>query len=92
MYASKYIFSSGFFVAWVVISIIWVWGTMLVAGFFPLIDGYDQILLVVRGISGRGKNSPARVDSSQADSVEVVETKEISGSVGKGESENEGSR
>lgn len=91
MYASHYIFSSKFFVAWVVVSIIWVWGTMIVAGFFPLIDGWGQIMLVLRGISGRRENK-TRLNSPQADSVEVVETKETPDSVGKGESENEGSR
>lgn len=75
MYAAKYIFSSKFFVAWMVVSIIWVWGTMLIATFYPIIDGWDQISLVCRGISGLGKKKP------RADSVEVVEAKEIPESV-----------
>lgn len=52
MYASGYIFSKAFFSAWIVVSIIWVWGTMLVAGFYPIIDGREQILQVWRGLSG----------------------------------------
>ncbi|OBT80296.1 hypothetical protein VF21_00557 [Pseudogymnoascus sp. 05NY08] len=46
MYASKYIFSKSFFTAWVVVAIIWVWGTLLVAGFYPIIDGRQQLRLI----------------------------------------------
>lgn len=43
-----------FFVAWVAIGIIWLWGTMLVAIFYPVIDGgYQQLLQVYRGLTGR---------------------------------------
>ena len=52
MYASKYIFEKGFFVAWLVVSIIWVWGTMIVAGFFPIIDGWRQLRQVYIGLRG----------------------------------------
>lgn len=50
MYASNYIFGKGFFVAWVVVAIIWVWGTMLVAGFYPIVDGRKQILRIFANI------------------------------------------
>lgn len=78
MYASEYIFSSKFFIAWVVVSILWVWGTMLIAGFFPIIDGWKQIMLVVRGITGRDSKS------LESDSVDVVQTKERPDYVRKG--------
>lgn len=52
MYGSKYIFEKGFFVAWIVVAIIWVWCTMLIAGFYPIIDGRRQLLLVYRGLRG----------------------------------------
>lgn len=40
--------------AWVVIGIIWLWGTMLVAIFAPLLDGgIQQILQVYRGLTGK---------------------------------------
>ncbi|KAM6486912.1 Sodium:solute symporter family-domain-containing protein [Trichoderma sp. SZMC 28011] len=52
MYGSKYIFDKGFFVAWIVVAIIWVWCTMLIAGFYPIIDGRRQLLLVYRGLRG----------------------------------------
>lgn len=82
MYASEYIFSRTFFVAWVVVSIIWVWGTMLIAGFFPIIDGWRQILLVVRGVRGR------ETKTSESDSIEgdqVVQTEKLTGSKFPGE-------
>ncbi|KAI9850402.1 MAG: hypothetical protein M1838_005735 [Thelocarpon superellum] len=50
MYASKYVFSQAFYSAWLVIAIIWLWGTLIVAGFFPVIDGRQQILAVYRAI------------------------------------------
>jgi urea-proton symporter len=75
MYAAGYILSRQFFVAWVVISIIWVWTTMLVAGFFPIIDGRAQILLVLRGIRlGRGKSAtPAESPSSREGTISELE-------------------
>ncbi|KXJ86100.1 Sodium:solute symporter family-domain-containing protein [Microdochium bolleyi] len=54
MYGAGYIFGKGFFEAWIVVAIIWVWGTMLVAGFFPIIDGWSQIKAVYRGLRGGG--------------------------------------
>ncbi|KAG8167700.1 hypothetical protein KVR01_003389 [Diaporthe batatas] len=74
MYAAKYIFSRQFFAAWVVISIIWVWGTMLVAGFFPIIDGRKQISLVLRGLRfGKGKTAtPSESSSSREGTVSEV--------------------
>lgn len=59
MYASNYVFGKGFFVAWVVISIIWVWGTMLVAGFFPIVDGWRQISRVYANLRNEKAASTA---------------------------------
>ncbi|KAF2398136.1 hypothetical protein EJ06DRAFT_583948 [Trichodelitschia bisporula] len=53
MYAAKYIFGKVFFSAWLIIAIIWLWGTLFVVGFFPLIDGRAQIIAVVRGMLGK---------------------------------------
>ena len=50
MYASHYIFGKSFFEAWVIVSIIWVWGTMLIAGFYPIIDGWRAIRNVFIGL------------------------------------------
>lgn len=68
MYAAKYIFNYKFFAAWVVVSIIWVWGTMLIAGFFPILDGWRQIRLVFRGLSRKEERL------SGSDSVDVVDS------------------
>ncbi|KAH9991095.1 urea active transporter [Xylariaceae sp. FL0662B] len=46
MYASRYVFQKGFYVAWMVISLIWIWITLFVVGFYPIIDGRAQILAV----------------------------------------------
>ncbi|KAJ5733574.1 hypothetical protein N7493_002360 [Penicillium malachiteum] len=52
MYGSRYIFEKQFFVAWVIVSIIWLWGTMLIAIFYPLIDGgIQQIHQVYQGLT-----------------------------------------
>lgn len=64
MYASKYIFEKGFFIAWLVISIIWVWGTMLVAGFFPIIDGWRQLRQVYIGLR-KGVIEGAKGDTAE---------------------------
>ncbi|PYH71807.1 sodium:solute symporter family protein [Aspergillus vadensis CBS 113365] len=66
MYGSKYVFGKGFFTAWVVVGIIWLWITMLVAIFYPLIDGgVQQMMQISRGLRER-KNA---VTSSSAPSV-----------------------
>lgn len=49
MYASHYVFGRSFYSAWLVIAIIWLWGTLLVAGFYPIIDGgYQQTMAICR--------------------------------------------
>ncbi|KAJ9149370.1 Urea active transporter [Pleurostoma richardsiae] len=50
MYAAKYIFSKSFFTAWVVVSLVWLWITLLVVGFYPVWDGRGQIQLVLHNI------------------------------------------
>ncbi|KAL2197610.1 Sodium:solute symporter family-domain-containing protein [Corynascus similis CBS 632.67] len=77
IYASGYIFSKTFFSAWVVVSIIWVWGTMFVVGFYPIIDGREQILQVWRGLVGRSKSreSPT-IQASTGTTTPVVSDKE----------------
>ncbi|KAL1610723.1 hypothetical protein SLS60_002393 [Paraconiothyrium brasiliense] len=58
MYASKYIFGKGFFAAWLVIAIIWLWGTLFIVGFYPLIDGRQQLWAVWQAMrDGRHKKS-----------------------------------
>ncbi|PWY74168.1 Na+/solute symporter [Aspergillus eucalypticola CBS 122712] len=54
MYGSKYVFGKGFFTAWVVVGIIWLWITMLVAIIYPLIDGgVQQMIQISHALRGR---------------------------------------
>ncbi len=62
MYAAKYVFTKPFFAAWIVVAIIWVWGTMLVAGFFPIIDGRRQLTQVWRALAAHEKLKDKTVD------------------------------
>jgi hypothetical protein len=41
-----------------VVAIIWLWGTLFVAGFYPIIDGgYDQVKAVYRALKAHRKAS-----------------------------------
>ncbi|KAK6075637.1 urea active transporter [Seiridium cupressi] len=65
MYGSGYIFGKGFFEAWIIFSIIWVWGTMFIAGFFPILDGWKQLRAVYRGLKGsKQSNSDGSVSDT----------------------------
>jgi hypothetical protein len=71
MYAAHYVFSKDFYAAWLIIAIIWLWGTLFVAGFAPLWSGRDQILSVFRSLTGRrskvvSEDSSAVVNSSSS--------------------------
>lgn len=66
MYASHYIFQKGFFSAWLVIAIIWLWIAMLVAGFYPLIDGRAQLIYIFKSLRGKTeKSQPVQTPSSE---------------------------
>lgn len=46
-----------FFIAWVVVAIIWLWGTMLIAIVYPLVDGgIQQMLQIYRGLTGHNND------------------------------------
>ncbi|PVH75681.1 hypothetical protein DL98DRAFT_498023 [Cadophora sp. DSE1049] len=64
MYAAKYTFSKNFYSVWLVISIIWLWGTLFVAGFYPIIDGRKQILSIIRALWKGNRSSKDRNDST----------------------------
>jgi hypothetical protein len=57
MYASKYVFGKGFFVAWLVVAMVWLWGTLFIVGFYPIVDGWSQIWEVGKKMrtDGQGK-------------------------------------
>ncbi|CAI4212631.1 unnamed protein product [Parascedosporium putredinis] len=76
MYASKYIFEKGFYVAWLVVAIIWVWGTMFITGFYPIIDGREQIWNVIKLLrNGQQKTIEGRESSVDGEEGVVVEKK-----------------
>jgi hypothetical protein len=72
MYASHYIFSKDFYGAWVIVAIIWLWGTLFIAGFYPLIDGRQQIIAVFRGVTNRTLGKSKSGSSSEIEVEEVV--------------------
>ncbi|KAL0931489.1 urea active [Colletotrichum truncatum] len=50
MYAARYVFSKQFFTAWTVVSLIWLWWTLLAAGFYPIWNGRQQIKAVLQNL------------------------------------------
>ena len=81
MYASKYIFSRSFFTAWLVVAIIWIWGTFLIVGVFPVVDGHRQFVQVWRALrqgnkGSAGNNERAKDgDDSTGSSAKAVDVK-----------------
>ncbi|PGH16151.1 hypothetical protein AJ79_01918 [Helicocarpus griseus UAMH5409] len=67
MYGANYIFGKKFYSAWLVVAIIWLWGTMLITIFYPLIDGGIQ-----QGIEiySSFRRQDARVNRSENDKNE----------------------
>ncbi|KAL3481699.1 Sodium:solute symporter family-domain-containing protein [Aspergillus californicus] len=70
MFGARMAFSKSFFIAWVVISLVWLWFTLVVAIFYPLVDGGLQQMWAVLTIKTKGAGEPsgdgiaAREDSS----------------------------
>ena len=71
MYAAKYIFEKGFYVAWLVVAIIWVWGTMFITGFYPIIDGRQQIWNVIQ-LLRKGETEAETIDGRESVEREQV--------------------
>ncbi|KAI5926698.1 Sodium:solute symporter family-domain-containing protein [Camillea tinctor] len=57
MYGSGYVFSKPFFTGWVVVGIIWLFGSSFIVGIYPLWEGRHSMLRVARGILGKGPKS-----------------------------------
>ncbi|GIC91361.1 sodium:solute symporter family protein [Aspergillus udagawae] len=73
MYGAKYVFGKTFFVAWVVVAIIWLWGTMLVAIVYPIVDGgVQQMIQVYQGLT-RGKTAPVKSSTPSCQSISEKE-------------------
>ncbi|KAE8401837.1 Sodium:solute symporter family-domain-containing protein [Aspergillus pseudonomiae] len=74
MYGSNYVFGKGFFSAWVVVAIIWLWLTMLVAIFYPIFDGgIQQIKQVYRGLRA-GDETKKGVGNETSSSTSISDT------------------
>ncbi|KAF2447889.1 SSS family solute:Na+ symporter [Karstenula rhodostoma CBS 690.94] len=72
MYGAKMTFSKSLFQAWIVISLIWLWFTLVVAIFYPLYDGgVAQMWTIIQGKTDKGSKSVESGSSSPA--VEGVE-------------------
>ncbi|KAH9987838.1 Sodium:solute symporter family-domain-containing protein [Xylariaceae sp. FL0662B] len=71
MYGSGYVFSKPFFTGWVVVGIIWLFGSSFAVGIFPLWEGRDSMIRVAKGLLGRGSR-PTPV-STEGKTVETEE-------------------
>lgn len=72
MYAAKMVFGKTFFVAWIVVSLIWLWLALIVANFYPLIDGgLQQFWGIVTGRVDKAEKEQASSGSSTHGVVEV---------------------
>ncbi|KAI1248533.1 hypothetical protein MGN70_009732 [Eutypa lata] len=54
MYGSAYVFSKPFFTGWVVVGIIWLFGSAIAVGLFPLWEGRKSMARVFKGMLGKG--------------------------------------
>ncbi|BAO39398.2 hypothetical protein KLMA_30103 [Kluyveromyces marxianus DMKU3-1042] len=55
-----YVFSMAFFTGWTVVAIFWVYLALIMIGLFPLWDGRESLMKVVRGVIGSIADSIAR--------------------------------
>ncbi|KAL2839321.1 hypothetical protein BJX68DRAFT_198852 [Aspergillus pseudodeflectus] len=60
MYGAKTVMSRGLFIAWVVVGIVWLFVTLLVANFYPLLDGgvvqiWEVVLAAKKSVLGKKK-------------------------------------
>lgn len=68
MYGSNYIFSEKFFTGWVVVGIIWIFGSLLCVGVYPVIEGRKELLFTVKAIylDITGKKHPSSYHTPEA--------------------------
>ncbi|CAG8092068.1 unnamed protein product [Penicillium salamii] len=55
MYAAKFVMGRKLFIAWVTVSLIWLWITLIVIGVYPLWSGRDQIALIIHKFAASKK-------------------------------------
>lgn len=77
MYGSSYVFSKRFFTGWVVVGILWLFVTTFGVVVFPLYEGRESIVRVVRLmgldlVGGKGRKKRAMIEStSQGEGVDI---------------------
>ncbi|KAF4126263.1 LOW QUALITY PROTEIN: urea-proton symporter [Geosmithia morbida] len=69
MYGAKMVFSKSFFTAWIVISLVYLWFTLLVSNVYPLVDGgAKKIYFILSGRTSEGKPSGGSSETSDVES------------------------
>ncbi|RDW73067.1 putative DUR3-urea permease [Coleophoma cylindrospora] len=78
MYGSGYIFSEKFFTGWVVVGILWLFGSLFCVGLFPLWEGRTAMAQTIKSIwlDVTGKQHPSKYHNSEATFVDAAETDE----------------
>lgn len=88
MYGSSYVFSKRFFTGWVVVGLIWLFGTAFGVVVFPLYEGRESIIRVVRlmGLDVFGRKpvlvNGGKEDGAQTSGVVTPTTVEVVGEKG----------
>ncbi|KXJ95676.1 Sodium:solute symporter family-domain-containing protein [Microdochium bolleyi] len=72
MYGSGYVFSKPFFTGWVTVGIIWLFGSSLAVGVYPLWEGRHSCMRVFRGLLG-GKQPVSEPVAIEAKALDVEE-------------------
>ncbi|KAF9890728.1 hypothetical protein FE257_005594 [Aspergillus nanangensis] len=68
MYGARMSFSKSLFIAWIVVSLVWLWFTLVVAIFYPLVDGgAQQIWTVLMGRKVGKSTSPTPAEPGDLD-------------------------
>lgn len=72
MYGSGYVFSKPFFTGWVTVGIIWLFGSSIAVGLYPLWEGRHSMLRVARGIMGKktASSEPVAIEAKTVDADE----------------------
>lgn len=75
MYGSGYIFSEKFFTGWVTVGIIWIIGSLLCVGVYPVIEGREALWFTLKAIylDITGKKHPSSFHTASATYVEGKE-------------------
>src|SRR5277367_2418550 len=76
MYGTGYIFSKKFFTGWVVVGIMWLMGSLLCVGVFPVWEGRNALATTLKAIylDVTGKQHPSKFHHPEATYVEGKET------------------